>query len=92
MRNAAAMQALTRSSDPFPEFDRSTVARLTMPALLLQGEHTSTLHRQVMNELASVMRDAKRIEIPRAGHGSPSENPDAFNAAVVSFLEGARHG
>lgn len=90
MRNAAAMQELTRSPDPFPAFERSAVARLTVPTLLLQGEHTSALHRQVMNELGSVMRDAKRIEIAFAGHGSPNENPDAFNAAVVSFLESLR--
>jgi pimeloyl-ACP methyl ester carboxylesterase len=90
MRNAAAMQALTSAPDPFPEFERSAVARLTMPALLLQGEHASALHRQVMNELAQLMPAAKRAEIPFAGHGSPNENPDGFNAAVVSFLDSLR--
>jgi pimeloyl-ACP methyl ester carboxylesterase len=91
MRNAAAMHALTRSHDPFPEFDRSAVAGLRMPTLLLQGECTSALHRQVMNELGSVMPDARRVEIAFAGHGLPNENPEAFNAAVVSFLASLRH-
>ncbi|MEO6744900.1 MAG: alpha/beta hydrolase [Caldimonas sp.] len=87
LRNAPAMQALTRADDPFPEFDRATVSRLNMPTLLLRGAHTSALHRHVVDELSGVMRHAQRIEIPRAGHGSPNENPAAFNAEVIAFLE-----
>jgi pimeloyl-ACP methyl ester carboxylesterase len=87
MRNAGAMNQLTRMRDPFPSLDRSAVARLAMPVLLVQGEQTSALHRQVMNELAQGLCAAKRIEVPNAGHGSPNENPRAFNAAVERFLE-----
>lgn len=86
MRNATAMDALTRSHDPFPEFDRSAAATLGLPTLLLQGAHTSPLHRCVMNELSRVMREPRYIEIPLAGHGAANENPRAFNAAVASFL------
>lgn len=87
MRNAWAMHQLTRMRDPFQALDRSAVAQLAMPVLLLQGEQTSALHGQVMNELAQGLSAAKRIEIPNAGHGSPNENPEAFNVAVVRFLE-----
>ena len=85
-RNAAALAALTRSQDPFPEIDRSAVAALTMPVLLVQGCHASKLHRCVMNELARVTPNARRTEIASAGHASPTDNPDEFNAAVVPFL------
>jgi pimeloyl-ACP methyl ester carboxylesterase len=91
MRNAAAMHALARSQEPFPAFDRSAVAALTVPTLLLQGVHTSALHRQVMHELGSVMREARCVEIAFAGHGLANENPDGFNAAVVSFLDALHH-
>lgn len=87
MRNAAAMQALTQSRDAFPEVERSAVACLTVPTLLLQGEQSCALHRQVMHELSRAMSHAKRAEIPFAGHGSPNENPDEFNAAVAQFLD-----
>lgn len=87
MRNAAAMHELTRAHDPFPDFERAAVSRLTMPTLLLHGEQTSELHAQVMNELGNTMGHARRVEIPNAGHGSPNENPDAFNRAIVSFLD-----
>lgn len=91
MRNAEAMKALTLAGDPFSEIGRSAVAGLAVPTLLLQGELTSALHRQVMNELAAVMRGAKRTEIPSAGHGSPNENPEVFNAKIVKFLVSLRH-
>jgi pimeloyl-ACP methyl ester carboxylesterase len=91
MRNAAAMKTLTQSLDPFPDIERSAVACLTMPTLLVQGANTSALHRQVMEELVHVMRDARRAGIPFAGHGSPNENPDEFNEAVVRFLDALRH-
>lgn len=87
MRNARAMHQLTRMRDPFPALDRSAVAQLAMPVLLLQGEQTSALHGQVMNELARGLSAAKRSAIPNAGHGSPNENPEAFTAAVECFLE-----
>ena len=86
-RNASAMHALAAAQDPFPEFDRGAVAGLTMPTLLLQGMHTSALHRLVMHELAQVMPSARLVEIPFAGHGVPNENPSGFNAAIISFLE-----
>jgi pimeloyl-ACP methyl ester carboxylesterase len=87
MRNAAAMHALAGSQDPFPEFDRSAVASLTMPTLLLQGVRTSALHRVVMDEIGHVMRGAGRVEVSFAGHGLANDNPNGFNAAVVAFLE-----
>jgi pimeloyl-ACP methyl ester carboxylesterase len=90
MRNAPAMHELTRAHDPFPDLERSAVSRLTMPTLLLHGEQTNALHLLVMDELSKVMGHARRIEIPNAGHGSPNENPGAFNAAVVAFLESLR--
>lgn len=86
MRNAAAMRALLRSNDPFPDFDRATVARLEMPTLLLQGENTSDIHRQGMDELAMTLGHAFRMCIANAGHGAPHENPKLFNEAVLAFL------
>ena len=89
-RNAAALDALTRSQDPFPEIDRSAVAALAMPMLLVQGRHASRLHRHVMDELARVVSNGRRTEIALAGHTSPTDNPLAFNAAVVRFLGSLR--
>ena len=86
-RNAAALDALTRSRDPFPEIDRCSVADLAMPVLRVQGSHGSALHRHVMDELARVITHGRRAEIALAGHASATDNADEFNAAVVEFLE-----
>jgi pimeloyl-ACP methyl ester carboxylesterase len=39
-----------------------------------------------MRELDGVMQHARRVEIAHSGHGSPNENPEAFDAAVLAFL------
>jgi pimeloyl-ACP methyl ester carboxylesterase len=88
MENASAMEALTRSSDPFPAIDRAALARLKMPVLLIAGEHTTLIHRLVNDELARFMTKAKSVTIPNAGHASAQENPAAFDAALNAFLAG----
>jgi pimeloyl-ACP methyl ester carboxylesterase len=85
-RNAGAMKALTRSPDPFPDLSRAAVSALACPVLLVRGAHASALHLCVMEELALALPAAAQAVIGGAGHGSPTENPDAFNAAVLSLL------
>ena len=86
-RNAGAMRALTRSADPFPDLSRAAVAALAMPVLLIRGENCSGLHLCVMNELAQVLPGAMQAVIRDAGHGSPLENPAAFNACILSLMD-----
>lgn len=89
MQNSRFFEASTGSSDPFPPVSRQKVRRLRMPVLIVAGENTIPLHRFVVEELARLLPNAERVTIPRAGHGSPRENPQAFNDAVATFL--ARH-
>jgi pimeloyl-ACP methyl ester carboxylesterase len=60
--------------------------RLQMPVLIVRGADTDELHRMVTEELARLLPDPERLTVPRAGHGSPRQNPLAFNAAVLEFL------
>ena len=41
-------------------------------------------------ELARLLPKAERVIIPKAGHGSARENPQAFNEAVLKFLASHR--
>jgi pimeloyl-ACP methyl ester carboxylesterase len=86
LRNAEAMEALTRAADPFPDLPQATVARLPMPVLLVRGEHASALHVRVIDELARVLPSAARAVIADAGHAAPLENADEFNRVVGAFL------
>ena len=90
MRNACSMEALVRSSNPFPDLARSMVQNLDVPAMLLRGEHAIELHKRVNDELARALPNAQQFVIPRAGHSSPRENPVAFNALVSRFLAARR--
>jgi pimeloyl-ACP methyl ester carboxylesterase len=60
-----------------------------MPILIVTGANTIAIHRLVNDELTRLLPHAQTATIPNAGHGSPRENPDAFNAAMLQFL-GAR--
>lgn len=87
IQNAKFFRALTSSSNPFPNLSKNSVRRLKMPVLVIQGAETDELHRMVTEEVGRVLRRERRVTIPKAGHGSPRQNPQAFNEAVREFLE-----
>lgn len=86
MQNSRFFKALTFSTDPFPNLSRNKVKRLRIPILIITGENTIKLHKLVNEELARLLPKAKQAVIPRAGHGTARENPQAFNEAVLRFL------
>lgn len=87
MRNARAMKALATSTDPFPYMPKREVRRLLVPVLLIAGEHAAAIHRLANRALAGVLQNVQQAAIQGASHGSPRENPKAFNRAVLRFLK-----
>lgn len=86
LADARFYQALTASSDPYPDLSRSQAGALTMPILLVRGEDTDPLHKLVTEEVGRVLADARRVTVGWAGHSSPRQNPDSFNYAMLEFL------
>lgn len=86
LQNARFFKAITSSSDPFPNLSKDAVRGLRMPVLIVRGADTDELHRMVVEELGRLLPKADRLTVPRAGHGSPRQNPQVFNAAVLEFL------
>lgn len=86
MANALFFKALSRSPDPFPNLSKHEARRLAVPVLLINGADTDELHKAVVAEVANVLPNVRRVEIPNAGHGASRQNPGAFNAAVADFL------
>jgi pimeloyl-ACP methyl ester carboxylesterase len=86
MQNSRFFKANTLSSDPFPNLSKDKVKRLRIPTLIVTGENTIKIHKLVNEELARLLPKAEQAIIPKAGHGSPRENPQAFNEAVLKFL------
>jgi pimeloyl-ACP methyl ester carboxylesterase len=88
MQNSRFFKANTLSSDPYPNLSKDKVRRLRIPVLIITGENTIRIHKLVNEELARLLPKAEQAIIPKAGHGSPRENPQAFNEAVLKFLAG----
>ena len=69
-------------------FDRrAELAHIGVPTLLLAAEHDRTAPPEVMQRMAARVPSAEYLCLPGAGHIANVEAPDAFNAAVVSFLQ-----
>jgi pimeloyl-ACP methyl ester carboxylesterase len=86
MQNSRFFKAVTVYSDPAPHFSKESVKQLRIPILIITGENTFKLPRVINQELERLLPNAERATIPNAGHGSPRENPQAFNEAVLRFL------
>jgi len=69
--------------DPSPV----ALALLDCPTLLVYGAETQRSYREMTLVLAELLPAAELIEVAKAGHGVPADNPDAFNAILVSFLD-----
>ena len=70
-------------SDDLP----SRLETLAVPALVAVGESDHADFRAIADRLASTLRDARRVTIPGAGHLPSLEQPEAFDAFVLPFLE-----
>ena len=69
-------------------FDRrSALPAIAVPTLLLAAEHDGTAPPDVMQRMAARIPGAEYTCLAGAGHIANVEQPAAFNAAVVSFLQ-----
>ena len=75
---------------PLEPFAEAEAARITMPVLLVTGEHSPPLFGRITDELHGLLPHAERVEIPAASHAMHGDNAPAYNAAVLEFLY-ARH-
>jgi pimeloyl-ACP methyl ester carboxylesterase len=62
---------------------------INIPTLLLYGELDSRSPLPVAEALHSQIAGSKLVVLPRVGHASNVETPDAFNTAVRQFLRTA---
>jgi pimeloyl-ACP methyl ester carboxylesterase len=90
MDNAAEMviELETLPDTVFSTLSREDVRGVLMPTLLLSGELSPPVFRDVIDELAAVMSQAERVMIPGASHDLG--DPATFTETVLGFL--AKHG
>lgn len=66
------------------------IRALSMPTLLMRGEFSSDLPRDVFDKILSENNKISGVEIQGAGHWVHSEKHDEFVAALTGFLKGSR--
>ena len=64
------------------------LGELEQPVLVLVGAEDAITPPEEMREMAGRMPNAQYVEIARAGHMAPLEQPAATNAAISSVLSG----
>jgi 3-oxoadipate enol-lactonase len=65
---------------------RDRVAAIDVPTLILVGEEDSVTPPALSDELAGLIVNSKLVRIASAGHLANAEQPEAFNAAIESFV------
>lgn len=65
---------------------RDQLARVTMPTLVVAGEHDQTAPVKTQRKMADALPDGLFVEIENAGHLTQNENPAAVARAMQAFL------
>jgi pimeloyl-ACP methyl ester carboxylesterase len=77
----------TRSSIIRGDRLQRAAERLTIPTLLVRGRMSDLLSEEGAQELLQLVPHAQLVDVAGAGHMVAGDRNDAFNAAVVEFLE-----
>lgn len=60
--------------------------QIICPALLLHGSESDMLDNDVAKKMVGKMLSGRLVDIKRAGHCIPGDNPEDFEAIVLNFL------
>ena len=77
----AALGAMRTRPDSTP-----LLAEIEAPTLVIGGEEDGISSPEVMGAMAQKIPNSRHVTLPRAGHLSNLENPEAFNTALREFL------
>lgn len=76
----------------FPPLSEEDVRRVEAPALLVSGAESPAFFHRMIDGLARLLPDHERAVITGASHIVHEDDPPAFNARVLDFLERLDHG
>jgi esterase len=68
-------------------YSRAAAEAIRIPTLLVVGAQTLPNFVAIADALERTSTGAERVTIPNAAHPMSEDNPAAFNAAVLAFLE-----
>ena len=83
--NVTNRRNLTGRFDPL--YTPEHLAATAVPVLFLVGEEDVLFPAAAVREMHNHVSDSSYVEVRAAGHSVFFEDPDAFNSAVIGFLE-----
>jgi len=70
-----------------PDWLWDYIDQIVCPVLLLHGSESDMLDAKVAGMMVNRLMFGHLLDIERAGHGVPGDNPEAFESSVLSFLK-----
>ena len=84
----ALMRAVMRMQLTQPNYLADELAAIRGPQIaIVDGDHDEIIRHRHTEYLARAIPGAELIWLPDAGHFAPLQSPDAFNAAMLGFLD-----
>lgn len=81
-----------RALEAIVTFDRrDALARIHVPTLLIAGEYDKNAPPAVMQKMSAAIAGSTYLEMAGIGHLQNLEAPEAFDAALLNFLQLPRH-
>jgi pimeloyl-ACP methyl ester carboxylesterase len=84
---AAFRQAITHMWDTEPNYRPSDLAKIRTAVAIVDGDHDEAIKREHTEYLARTIPGAKLIILPGLSHFAMLQDPKAFNAAMLGFLD-----
>jgi pimeloyl-ACP methyl ester carboxylesterase len=70
-----------------PAFTADQLRRITVPTTIADGQYDEALKPEHNHYLVATIPGARLVVIPNASHFAMLQNPRAFNAAILDFLD-----
>jgi pimeloyl-ACP methyl ester carboxylesterase len=83
--NVSPFKAQLRAG--FSPLDEDDARSIDVPTLLVAGERSAPILHRITAKLQRLMPQAERIQIRNCSHLMYEDDPDAFNQAVLSFIQ-----
>jgi pimeloyl-ACP methyl ester carboxylesterase len=82
--------AVTKMWETLPAFTRSELASIKVPTTIADGEFDEGIKRTHEEYMAQAIPGARLVILPNVSHFAMLQDPHAFNAAVLRFLNETR--
>jgi pimeloyl-ACP methyl ester carboxylesterase len=71
-----------------PHYTKDQLQKIPVRTVIFDGDHDEAIKLEHTQEMAELIPNARLEIMPNASHFAMWQQPDAFNASVLNFLDG----